>query len=305
MIHTGVIGTGSMGRNHLRVVDSLPEFSPVAAVDVDPGVTGPLAELYRGVQWEDDYRRIADMVDAVVVATPTESHHEICRFFLEKGKHVLVEKPVTRSVEEARDLIALAKSRGLCFSVGHLERFNPAVLYADEVVSSPLFIEVQRLGPFSSRSVDVDVIMDLMIHDLDIILHWDNSGWREIKASGIPIISGKIDICNVRIEFESGMVANMTASRVSQKKTRKLRVFQKNRYLSIDYKKRRVKSFALNDGEIEETLPDIPDEEPLKNLWRMFARSLGGDSSASVTGEEGLKALALARSIAREAGRKP
>ena len=191
-----------------------------------------------------------------MVAAPTLEHFAICRFFLENGKHVMVEKPISRTLAEADELIALAAAKKRVLAVGHLERFNPAVRVRRRGwCDKPLFIEVQRLGSFSPRSLDIDVIMDLMIHDLDIILQWDRSGVREIRASGVPIISRRIDIANVRLEFHSGLVANLTASRVSQEKTRKLRIFQKNLYLSVDYKARSVKMFQLRDGQILEEFP--------------------------------------------------
>jgi len=164
-------------------------------------------------------------------------------------------------------------------------------------VEKPRFIEIQRLGSFSPRSLDIDVIMDLMIHDLDIILQWDNSGVSEIRASGMPIISKKIDIANVRLEFHSGLVANLTASRVSQEKTRKLRIFQKNLYLSVDYKKRSVKMFQLRDGQILENIPRIDDVEPLAKLWQNFHRTIAGEGDFNVSGRDGRAALQLALAI--------
>jgi predicted dehydrogenase len=291
-----VIGAGSMGKNHLRVVEQIPGLELTCVVDTDPQTLAEREETHH-IPGYDHYKKIPENIDAVMVSTPTENHYEIARYFLKRGKHVLVEKPVTNLEEEAQELIDLAREGGLCLAVGHLERFNPAVLYADEVVKDPLFIEIQRLGPFTHRSIDVDVIMDLMIHDLDMILHWDQSPITDIRASGIPIISDKIDICNARIEFQSGMVANITASRVSQKKTRKLRIFQKNAYLSIDYKKKRVKEFQLKGGVISEKQPEIPDEEPLMNMWRNFQLTVSSGRNHNVTGIEGLNALTLARKI--------
>ena len=291
-----VIGTGAMGSNHLRVLRQLPQFQLTCAVDTN---AENLEKNCRGFDIAKlaDYRQALDLVDAVMVAAPTLEHFEICRFFLENGKHVMVEKPISRTLAEADELIALAAARNRVLAVGHLERFNPAVQYAGRLVAEPMFIEVQRLGSFSPRSLDIDVIMDLMIHDLDIILQWDRSGVREVRASGVPIISRKIDIANVRLEFHSGLVANLTASRVSQEKTRKLRIFQKSLYLSVDYKARSVKMFQLRDGRIMEEFPRIEDVEPLASLWRNFQRTVAGEGDFIVSGRDGRAALQLALSI--------
>jgi predicted dehydrogenase len=292
----GVIGTGAMGSNHLRVLASLPQWRITCAVDLN---LENLEKNCRGLEIVKltDYRQALEHVDAVMISTPTIEHFTLGRFFLENGKHVLVEKPISRTLEEADQLIALAERQHLVLAVGHLERFNPAVEYASRLVDKPLFIEIQRLGSFSPRSLDIDVIMDLMIHDLDIILQWDRSGVSEIRASGVPIISKKIDIANVRLEFHSGLVANLTASRVSQEKTRKLRIFQKNLYLSVDYKKRSVKMFQLLHGRILENIPEIADVEPLRNLWLNFFKTIVGEGDCSVTGGDGRAALQLALAI--------
>ncbi len=292
----GVIGTGAMGANHLRVLSRTPGFELTCAVDVSAANLERNAAPY-GVALLADPRLALPLVDAVAVAAPTREHHALCRLFLENGKHVLVEKPISRTLEEADDLIALAAARGRVLAVGHLERFNPAVEFAAQRVEKPLFIEVQRLGSFSPRSLDIDVIMDLMIHDLDIILQWDRSGVREIRANGVPIISSRIDIANVRLEFHSGLVANVTASRVSQEKTRKLRLFQRSLYLSLDYQTRRVKMFQLRDGRIVEELPQIEDVEPLASMWRRFGHAVAGEGGRIVSGRDARAALELAQAI--------
>lgn len=292
-IRIGIVGTGTMGKNHLRVVNSIPEFKLTCAADIDEENLVTACEPY-SIKKYRDYREMVDEVDGIMVSTPTIYHHEITRFFLEHKKHVLVEKPITDTVEHADELIKLADVNRVTLAVGHLERFNPAVEYIQSIVKRPLFIEVQRLGPFSPRSLDVDVIMDLMIHDLDIILQWDHSGIKQINASGVPIISDKIDIANVRLQFNSKLVANVTASRVSQKKTRKLRVFQRNNYISLDYKKRRVKKFELNNGNIIEDIPVIQEIEPLWSLWINFYKTITTGQNYNVTGQEGREALQLA-----------
>jgi predicted dehydrogenase len=292
----GVIGTGAMGNNHLRVLRKIEQVQVTCAVDVNQE---NLEKACQGTDIErmTDFRQALARVDAVMVSTPTRDHFDICRFFLENGKHVLVEKPISRTLDEADQLIRIAEENGRVLAVGHLERFNPAVEFIRGQVRKPLFIEIQRLGSFSPRSLDIDVILDLMIHDLDIILQWDRSPIKEIRASGVPVISRQIDIANVRLEFASGLVANLTASRVSQDKTRKLRIFQKDLYISADYKDRSVKMVHLQDGQIRETVPQIPDVEPLFNLWQNFLKTITSGINRNVTGHDGRAALQLALRI--------
>ncbi|MCK4765851.1 MAG: Gfo/Idh/MocA family oxidoreductase [Candidatus Aminicenantes bacterium] len=292
----GVVGTGTMGRNHLRVVNSIPGFELTCAADISEENLNSACAPFQLKKFTG-HKDMVDLLDAVMVSAPTENHHSICKYFLENKKHVLVEKPFTTNLEQADELIALAEKEDLVLAVGHLERFNPVVQHIRDMVKKPLFIEIQRLGPFSPRSLDVDVIMDLMIHDIDIILQWDHSGIKQVNASGIPIISKKIDIATVRLEFNSGLVANITASRVSQKKTRKLRIFQKNQYFSVDYKKKRAKIFALANGNIIEDLPEIEDVEPLMNLWNNFYKTLTTGKNYNVTGVDGRNALKVALEI--------
>jgi len=289
----GIVGTGVMGANHIRVLRSLPQFAITCAMDSN---RQNLEKTCRdgGMLLYDDYRVMVDQVDAVLVATPTEWHHPIGSFFLRHGKHVMVEKPITQTPDQAEELIRLAEQNGLVLAVGHLERFNPAVEYVNRIIDRPRFIEVQRLGSFSPRSLDIDVILDLMIHDLDIILQWDNSGLKELRAVGVPVISKRIDIANVRLEFNSGLVATITASRVSQEKTRKLRIFQKDQYISVDYTTRAVKVFRLQGREISQHFPQIPDVEPLRQLWANFHRTISEGRNFNVTGRDGLAALDLA-----------
>jgi len=303
----GIVGTGVMGNNHLRVLRTIPQCQVTCAVDLK---RENLDRACQGLDIErlSDYRQALPFVDAVMVATPTKEHAEISRFFLENGKHVLVEKPICKTLAEADQLIDLSDRKRLVLAVGHLERFNPAVVYLHSLVEKPRFIEVQRLGSFSPRSLDIDVILDLMIHDLDIILQWDRSGVKEIRACGIPVISRQIDIANVRLEFHSGLVANLTASRVSQEKTRKLRIFQNDLYMSADYQTRSVKTIRLQSGQIRENIPSIPNVEPLYNLWQNFLQTVADGSPRTdaafqdgspriVTGRDGRAALGLALDI--------
>ena len=292
----GVIGTGAMGGNHLRVLRSIPQCRVTCAADVN---RDNLNNACQGLDIEKitDYRQALAHVDAVMVSTPTKEHFNVCRFFLENGKHVLVEKPICITLAEADQLISISDKNKLVLAVGHLERFNPAVEYINHLVKKPRFIDIQRLGSFSPRSLDIDVILDLMIHDLDIILQWDRSGIKEIRACGIAVISRQIDIANVRLEFKSGLVANLTASRVSQDKTRKLRIFQKDLYISADYIERSVKMIQLQNGQIRESIPQIPNIEPLYNLWQNFIKTIAGGGNYNVTGRDGRAALQLALDI--------
>jgi predicted dehydrogenase len=296
-IKIGIIGTGSMGKNHLRVVNSISEFELTAAADVNSENIREACQHYH-IKEFSDYRHLTEWVDCIGIATPTESHYEIAKYFILAGKHVMVEKPFTFNLDQANELIELATEKKVILAVGHLERFNPAIVYANQLITKPLFIESQRLGSFSPRSLDVDVILDLMIHDLDIILQWDHSEIVQLSGVGVPIISSKIDIANVRLEFASGLVANITASRVSNVRTRKLRVFQKNNYISLDYKKQQVKTYQLIQGEIIESIPEIITQEPLMNLWQNFSQSIRTKVNRCVSGIEGKNALKLAIIIA-------
>ncbi len=292
----GIVGTGAMGNNHLRVVHNLPELQLTCAADTNRENLEIACQPYP-IKKFSDYSKILDLVDAVMISTPTESHFQIGKFFLENKKHTLIEKPITQTISQVNELIGISQRENLILAACHPERFNPAVVHIKHLIKKPLFIEVQRLGSFSPRSLDVDVILDLMIHDIDIILQWDQSNIKNINASGIPIISKKIDIANVRLEFNSGLVANMTASRVSQKKTRKLRIFQKNQYFSIDYKKQRVKTYGLNQGQITEEIPEIQSVEPLFTLWSNFHKSMASGPNENVTAEEAKNALEIALRI--------
>lgn len=296
IMRIGIVGTGTMGMNHLRVVHSIPQFKLTCASDINQDNLESACSGYP-IKTFNDHREMVDMVDAVMISTPTENHHEIAKFFLNLKKNVLIEKPIAKTLQQSGELNAIAEKHNLILAVGHPERFNPAVEYVNPLINHPLFIEVQRLGSFSPRSLDVDVILDLMIHDIDVILQWDRSGIKSIDASGIPIISKKIDIANVRLQFCSGLVVNLTASRVSQKKTRKLRVFQKNNYFSIDYSKQRVKAYGIKDGRIAEEIPEIPRVEPLFKMWNRFYESCLTGKNHGVTGNDAQQALEIAIQI--------
>lgn len=294
----GIIGTGSMGKNHLRVADSIPELEITCAVDTNDENLNSACKPYKLEKFKD-YRKIVNLVDSVMISTPTESHYSITKYFLENMKPVLVEKPFTLTIEQADELVKISEKNKLPIYVDHLERFNPAIEYLKKIVKRPLFIEVQRLGSFSPRSLDIDVIMDLMIHDIDIILQWDKSKIKHINSLGVPIISNKIDIANARLEFNSGLVVNITASRVSQKKTRKLRIFQKDEYISLDYKKKRVKIYSISNGEFIENIPEIDSTEPLYNFWSNYYKNVKYGKKFDVTAKDARDALELAMMISK------
>jgi len=240
-------------------------------------------------------------IDAAIVATPTSEHFSIAMKLLSKGKSVLVEKPITETVEQAEKLVAKANKSGAILQVGHLERFNPAVEAVENVISEPKFIEVQRLGSFSARSLDIDVVLDLMIHDLDIILALIKDDVKAIRSSGIHVLSEKIDIANARLEFTSGCVATLTASRVHQGKVRKLRIFEPTSCYSIDYIDQEVKVFPLNGRQTDIKNLKIEKEEPLKKELKNFFSCIGDGKEGKVSGEEGLRALQLAYNVLQEA----
>jgi len=293
----GVVGTGVMGGNHMRVLAADRRYSLTCAMDIDPDNLHAACQPYSDIFALHDPMAMLPYVDAVVIATPTLEHLNYARLFLNAGKHVLIEKPLASSLQEAREIVELAEKTGLVAAVGHLERFNPAIEAIKELALNPLFIDVQRLGSFSPRSLDIDVVLDLMIHDLDIIRQWDRSGIVEIRASGVPVISDKIDIANARIEFASGMVANITASRISQKKTRNLRIFKKKIYISVDYSRREVKLFRLEGKTVRESHPETRSIEPLANMWGNFHEYLQGLGGEIVSVSQGAESLALALDV--------
>lgn len=305
-VRVGVVGVGALGQHHARVYASLPEAELVGVVDTLPGraeqIAGPL-----GTKTFPSHTDLFGKVDAVSIATPTTLHAEIGGQFLNEGIHVLVEKPIAHNLEQADRLIQAARKNGRVLQVGHLERFNPAVVQLREIVKRPRFFEAHRMGLFSPRSLDIDVILDLMIHDLDIIGLLVPSPVARVDAVGIAILSSRIDIANARIHFEDGCVANVTASRVSMEKIRKLRLFQKQEYISVDYTRQDVAVFSLNQkpGPV---IPEIvsrkltPDKkEPLREELSAFLKALRGLQPVECKGEEGRKALALALQILAQA----
>jgi predicted dehydrogenase len=301
---------GAFGRNHARVYHQLQqEGQPVrlaAVVDSDVQRADAVAQEYgaRAFGSISQMTTTFPEVQAASVVVPTIEHLKAGRALMERGIDVLIEKPLASSLVEADELIRLARERGRVAQVGHLERFNPAVRATEGLITRPMFFEVHRLSVFTARSLDVDVVLDLMIHDLDVVLAFANSPVKEIRAVGLPILSGKVDIANVRMEFQSGCVANFTASRVSTERVRKLRFFQAAQYISVDYGRQDVMVFAVGqDGQpsanpqIKVTKPQVAAEEPLRAEILSFLHAVRMRSQPKVTLEEGRRALAVALEI--------
>jgi len=299
-VRLGIIGVGYLGMQHARILSYLEEAELKGVADIDFKKAVEIGNRH-GVQYYQNYEDMLDEIDAAIVATPTSEHFSVSMNLLRKGKAVLVEKPITETVEQGEQLVALAKKNGLILQVGHLERFNPAVEAVENMLSEPKFIEVQRLGSFSARSLDIDVVLDLMIHDLDIILALIKDEVSVIRSSGIHVLSEKIDIATARLEFKSGCVATLTASRVHQGKVRKLRIFEPTSYYSIDYIDQEVKIFPLNGRQTDIKTLKIKKEEPLKKELKNFLRCVREGKQSKVSGEEGLRALKLAYRVLNEA----
>ncbi len=297
-LKVGVFGTGAMGRNHVRLLSSLPGAELVGVYDPRPAAAEAAAREH-GARVFPRLEDLAGEIEAAVVAAPTVAHAEMGCALLARRLHVLIEKPLAASLEEADRLLAHAGDRVL--AVGHIEFFNPAVQALLAVGSPPRFVEVQRLGVFSPRSLDVDVVLDLMIHDLQILHALDPSPVTEIRATGIAVLSSRIDIANVRVELASGAVANLTASRVSSERARKLRVFLPNRYYSLDYQAQEIKGYRLEgEGEQRRILPDdLPLEraEPLRRELEAFLAACRGEPAPRVSGEQGRRALETALAV--------
>jgi len=298
-VKVGIIGVGYLGMQHARIISYLEEAELKAVADMDFKRALEIGNRH-GVNYYQNYEDMLDEIDVGIVATPTSEHFHISMNLLKHGKPVLVEKPITETIEQAEQLVDMAKTNGLVLQVGHLERFNPAVEAVENMISDPKFIEVQRLGSFSARSLDVDVVLDLMIHDLDIILALIKDEVNVIRASGIHVLSEKIDIANARLEFRGGCVATLTASRVHQGKVRKLRIFEPTSYYSIDYIDQEVKIFPLSGRQTDIKTLKIKKEEPLKKELENFLRCQAEGKGGKVSGEEALRALRLAYDVLKE-----
>lgn len=301
-LRAAVVGVGHLGRHHARILASTPGVSLVAVVDRDRARAEEHARA-SGARVLTDVGELAQMpIDAVSVAVPTEDHLAVAAPLLARGIGVLVEKPMTRSLDEADRLIEAARAGGAVLAVGHTERFNPAVEAALPYVTAPKFIEVHRLSPFPERSLDIDVIFDLMIHDLDIVRAMVGAEVVDLEAVGVPVLSPRFDIANVRLRFASGCIANLTASRISRDRVRKLRVFQRDAYISIDYAEQQVEAYRLDRGGAKPSIAGgslpIEKEEPLRREIADFLDAVRRKHEPRVSGADGRAALALADRVA-------
>jgi predicted dehydrogenase len=302
-IRAAVIGVGYLGRFHAQKYAALPECELVAVVDDNPDTAARVAaELQtRALQ---DHHSLLGQVDAVSVVTPTPSHCQIALQFLRAGAHVLVEKPITETIAQAQQLIDAARAQRRVLQVGHLERFNPAILAAEALLSAPRFIECHRLAPFKERGTDVNVVLDLMIHDIDLVQMIVARPLESVDAVGTPVFSGEIDIANARLRFENGCVANVTASRVSLKTERKLRVFRDDAYLSIDLQQKiltviRKRAAPVAAGQLPVQIEEQSFEQgdALLSEVQAFLAAIRGEQPVLVSGEDGLRALRTAIQI--------
>ncbi len=312
----GVVGAGALGYHHVRLLRQMPEFRLSGFVEKRPERAAKVAAELETPAYSD-LATLLDDVDAITIAVPTPRHFEIASAALERGKHVLIEKPITATVEEADELIAIAQRTGALIQTGHVERFNRAVRAALPYVNQPRFIESDRLAPFNVRGSDVAVVLDLMIHDIDLILTLVNSGAAHIAAVGIPVLTPTVDIANARITFESGAVANITSSRISRERVRKVRIFQPSGYLSLDLAAGNGEFFKLKQpGDlralvasgatpeladfVERIVLEAPEGEPLKLEFGSFAAALSGEAPLVVSGTDGRRALEVALRIVRD-----
>ncbi|HJR60511.1 MAG TPA: Gfo/Idh/MocA family oxidoreductase [Vicinamibacterales bacterium] len=303
-VRAAVIGVGHLGRHHARILAGLDGAALVGVVDIVAERAAEVAAA-AGTRPLTDYRELLGAVEAVSIAAPTALHHQIALPFLERGVAVLVEKPMARTLAEADALIAAARASGATLAVGQTERHNPAVAAVMPLVTSPRFIEVHRLGVFPDRSLDIDVIFDLMIHDLDIIAAMVRSEVVSLEAVGVPVLTPKFDIANARLRFASGCIANLTASRISRDRVRKIRFFQPDSYISIDYATQEVEGWRLvrRDGgrpSIEGGALPVQKDEPLRRELADFIEAVRQNRAPLVTGEAGRAALELATRIAEK-----
>ncbi|MDF1757251.1 MAG: Gfo/Idh/MocA family oxidoreductase [Legionellaceae bacterium] len=302
-LRCAVIGVGYLGRFHAQKYQMINNVDLIGVCDASPSTSENVAQELN-VQAYDKFQDLFGQVDAVSIAATTNEHYAIARECLKRGIHTLIEKPMTTTVEEANELIAIAKNSGAKLQIGHLERFNVARLALDPYINKPLFIDSQRLAPFTPRGADVNVVLDLMIHDIDIIQNIVKSPVISIEAQGTPVLSSSIDIANARITFENHCVANVTASRVSYTTERKTRIFQPKSYISVDYHKKQFAVFEKGDGEMFPGIPNVLQKESkfensdaLLDEIKSFILAIQEDTTPLVTGEDGCAALATAARI--------
>ncbi|MGH8100600.1 MAG: Gfo/Idh/MocA family oxidoreductase [Chthoniobacterales bacterium] len=298
-LRIGVVGVGHIGSNHARIYAQISAAEFAAVYDVDPARANSIAKKF-GPMAAGSLDEFAGMIDAASVATPTNTHYEVARRLLERGKHLLIEKPITDNTAQAGELAALAAQNHLVLQVGHVERFNPVLSTLERLLTHPRFIEAHRLSPYPDRSIDIGVVLDLMIHDLEIILHLVRSPVQSIDAVGVPVLSPGEDIANARIRFENGCVANVTSSRISPERVRKIRVFQEDAYLSLDYQNQSGEIYRRVDGRIARDKVQIEREEPLKRQLISFVECASTGEAPRVSGSQATAALELAVAITKK-----
>jgi len=299
-LRVGVVGIGHLGSRHLKVYSEMRgQVDLIGVCDIQKERTLKLAEHYH-VPFYEDYRHLAGKIDAVNICVPTSLHHEVARFFLQNGTHVFIEKPITSTVEQAQELIDLAGQKERKLQVGHIERFNAAFQSIKHFTRNPLFIECHRLNKFPNRSLDIGVVMDLMIHDIDIVLGLISSPIRQIHAVGASILTSMEDIASVRLIFENGCVCNLTASRVSEDVMRKIRLFQENTYISLDYVAQEAYIYKKHDHQILKHSLPIEKEEPLRKELEHFCECVREDKTPLISGVEAREALKVALEITQQ-----
>ena len=297
-LRVGVVGVGHIGGNHARIYAELPHAEFVAVFDIDPARAAEIAAKYK-TKAAESLNEFAEMVDAASVATPTNAHFSVARDLLARGKHLLIEKPITENTGDARELAQRAAEKRLVLQVGHVERFNPVLSALEQRLTHPRFIEAHRLSPYPNRSTEIGVVLDLMIHDLEIILHLVNSTVETIDAVGVPVLSRGEDIANARLRFASGCIANITSSRISPERMRKIRVFQEDAYLSLDYQGQSGEIYRRVNGRITRDAVAIEKEEPLRRQLASFLNCALTGGEPKVSGSHAAAALELAIEITK------
>jgi len=298
-VRVGVVGVGHIGREHARIYSHLPGVDFVGLYDLDGLVAQKVGQRY-GVKTFSTAQALLEEVDAATIATPTNTHHEIAGLFLSHGKHVLVEKPITDNTEQAKSLVDLARNKNLVLQVGHIERFNPALNALEEKLTRPRFIEAHRLSTYPGRSTDIGVVLDLMIHDIEVVLHLVRSPIVSIDSVGTAVLSKGEDIANARIRFENGCVANLTTSRISFEKMRKIRVFQDDAYLSLDYYDQSGVIYRKVDSQIVKENIKVEKDEPLKLELDAFVECVRSRQSPRVGGAQAAVALDIAMQVTEQ-----
>lgn len=313
-LRIGIIGTGHLGKFHIKVLKQIHNCEVVGIFDADPEAAKTASDEFK-VKSYDTLDELLDAINAASIASITGAHYELAKKCLNKGIHVFLEKPITAAIPEAEEIVNIAAEKKLKLQIGHIERFNPALISLEKYIIQPMFVQTDRLAQFNPRGTDVAVVLDLMIHDIDIILSFVKSEVKDVQASGVAVVSNNIDIANARIEFENGAVANVTASRISQKKMRKMRIFQRDNYIALDFitgvsevyrlvpSDEKINTDSISFGEIGVgdmkkrivyEQPEIKEINALKYELELFVNAVLNDEKPVVSGEDGLRALKVA-----------